>query len=180
VKELRAAFENARHALVYATLFKQLRALSAKVITKEILKSTEIGKIVNKLSSLEAPESRGDLKEEARQVRAIAKEILEDWKRMVEKSKKKAAAPKEGAKPVLTAATSEERKEEAKRLAMVQVKLIVRENDEPYIPRAFKIDLVDKHRNKMLHMFIKYLQRPSELIPMNNELVLTAAAKKAA
>jgi DNA-directed RNA polymerase subunit F len=83
VKELRAAIEKSQQALEYASLFKQLRALSAKNITKDILRSTEIGKVVNKISSLEAPESRGDLKEEATKVRAIAKEILDDWKRMV-------------------------------------------------------------------------------------------------
>lgn len=53
-----------------AALYSQLKALSAKIITKELLKFTKIGLLIKKLSILEAP--RDDLEQEAANVRAIA------------------------------------------------------------------------------------------------------------
>ena len=67
-------------------LNSQLKALSVKLVTKEMLKATKIGMVIKKLSTLEAP--RGDLEGEATNVREIAKFILDNWYKVVKESKK--------------------------------------------------------------------------------------------
>lgn len=68
-----------------------MKLLQRYEMTRELLVETLIGKTMTLISAIEAPKDRGDLAEEAKKVREISKEILNEWK--------KASKPAEGTTP---------------------------------------------------------------------------------
>ena len=80
---MKAALEKSHSGHNFHTLAKQLKALSAKIITKDLLRATNVGKTLTVLSNLQTPADRGDLEGDASTVRSLATELLAEWKRIV-------------------------------------------------------------------------------------------------
>lgn len=168
LKDFRTTLEKSFHSQQYTETYKQLKALSAKVVNRDLLKATSIGKLITTLSLAEVPSERGDLLGDIKDMKALAKEILEAWKKVVLTVK---TAKKEGA--------AEESPKLKKSMSISTEATITRNGVEPYIPDGLKIDTGNDSRNKIVISFIKYLQKPAASLPMDFEEVLVHAAKKA-
>jgi len=153
LQDFRATLDKSFRAHQYVEAYKQLRALSAKIVDKDLLKATGIGKLMTTLSNATPPADRGDLGEDAEKMRAIAKEILEAWRKAVQKAK----PPVPDGKVAAAAAETEDSPQLSKTASISTEATITRNESEPYIPESLKITTGDDSRNKIVLSFIKYM-----------------------
>lgn len=75
--ELKGELEKKRDKLDFISVIKLVKVLSRKVITRELLGETKIGKTISSLGQLPVPEGRKDLDSEVQEIRNKAAELVE-------------------------------------------------------------------------------------------------------
>lgn len=72
----------------YVSVAKIVRVLSRKRITRDLLKDTLIGKTISSLTKLSCPPSRKDLDGEVQEIKTLATDLVELWRKASENEKK--------------------------------------------------------------------------------------------
>ena len=85
LKEHKVSLEKAVTGQDFQRVIKILKYLQKVQMTKETLAATLIGKSVNPLTVFKTPAERGDLEQEAAEIREISGVLLAEWKKLLVK-----------------------------------------------------------------------------------------------
>ena len=85
LKEHKVSLDKAVTGLDFQRVIKILKYLQKVQMTKETLAATLIGKSVNPLTVFKTPAERGDLEQEAAEIREISGVLLAEWKKLLVK-----------------------------------------------------------------------------------------------
>lgn len=88
--ELKGDLEKNRSSGDLVTVYKILKVLQSKMITRELLASTMIGKTISSLMQVQPAGPHAE--DEAQQVRSLSSDIVEEWKKISKMEKKQATS----------------------------------------------------------------------------------------
>ena len=99
LKEHKVSLDKAVTGLDFQRVIKILKYLQKVQMTKETLAATLIGKSVNPLTVLKTPAERGDLEQDAAEIREISCLLISEWKKLMVKASEAPSVKKQQSIP---------------------------------------------------------------------------------